>query len=851
MSRDQTKQQSKFVPRDRRPNPSPVERVRLSESGDWVGASADGRFVNYLPQDEAVAAGLGADEGGLDVIESQRVVDVLNRELSRLLRLKPREFWKEVAGDASLHEFLDSFLKFRSRWYDLPYRGSKGVVAGVIVGEQDLCRRVFMVLYRLSSNRDPGARAADSLSAKDHEVLLQEKKLLDLPKLLDICAVYGHENADLTRTLVSNAFEVQPWMYESLTDLISRLLNIIQTMQQRFHSSVEILFSSDSCEEAEFSRLLSDFLEVMDFINDAVSSMDALVTAYRPSTLVFSCPVETSYGNDELLGNLVKLHDSLLPLLRKAFNVILQSAEDGLKLKVAVSLKLLSARLVSLGFKLVNACYLSEDLLENDLYRPAVTKMFPAKVEDPVIRADIVIQTLKEMNSLSHQAEENQNPGTYLQTMQKNFNIVDALRELQQNGWICMDDEQFNYLSVITMSNVLASVGEQPETTMSVKNESMRVDEDSAILESKISQIRDLLPDYGKGFLAACLEVYDENPEEVIQRILEGNLHPDLQSLDPSMETTPKTAPVPVKSDKGKGKVLESVSTQNEPNIIDKGKGKMLESSSVEPAYVSDYVESQREGSLLSSSSSTGRFVRKSKNDVPGTDILDSRDEKDSARVNALISQYEYEDEYDDSFDEFGLGGVESGFEESEEMGEPMNLTVGKSRDAGTEVSSLADTAKWGSRKKPQYYVKDGRNYSYKVEGSTAVANINEAKLLNQAQSELIHGLGRGGNIPLGAVRKLAESQEQEKQPEDLEMMEGRSRGWNGGRGRGPRGRGGGRHADSHSDQANNVDAPKGDERGATDGRGRGRGGGGRGGRSNHYRKDRAMNKHFSGVSGF
>jgi hypothetical protein len=47
-------------------------------------------------------------------------------------------------------------------------------------------------------------------------------------------------------------------------------------------------------------------------------------------------------------------------------------------------------------------------------------------------------------------------------------------------------------------------------------------DEEAAIMESKISQIRDLFPDYGKGFLAACLEAYNLNPEEVIQRILEG-----------------------------------------------------------------------------------------------------------------------------------------------------------------------------------------------------------------------------------------------------------------------------------------------------------------------------------------
>lgn len=59
------------------------------------GRAQGGNFVNYLPQDEAVASGLGANEGGLDPVESQRVVDLLNRELSRLLKLSPRNFWTE------------------------------------------------------------------------------------------------------------------------------------------------------------------------------------------------------------------------------------------------------------------------------------------------------------------------------------------------------------------------------------------------------------------------------------------------------------------------------------------------------------------------------------------------------------------------------------------------------------------------------------------------------------------------------------------------------------------------------------------------------------------------------------
>lgn len=75
---------------------SRTSRVKLGDSGNWIPSKINGgNFVNYLPQDEAVAAGLGVEQGGLDPLESQRVVDLLNRELSQLLKLKARDFWRE------------------------------------------------------------------------------------------------------------------------------------------------------------------------------------------------------------------------------------------------------------------------------------------------------------------------------------------------------------------------------------------------------------------------------------------------------------------------------------------------------------------------------------------------------------------------------------------------------------------------------------------------------------------------------------------------------------------------------------------------------------------------------------
>ncbi|KAJ7958250.1 Activating signal cointegrator 1 complex subunit 2 [Quillaja saponaria] len=881
-----------------------TSRVRMGESGEWVSSRAQGgNFVNYLPQDEAVATGLGAEEGGLDALESQRVVDLLNRELSRLLKLKPREFWREVARDTSLHEFLDSFLQFRSRWYDFPHHGAKGIVAGVIVGELDLSRRVFMILYRISSNKDPGARSADSLSLKDHEVLLQEKRLLDLPKLLDICAIYGHENEELTRMLVSNALKAQHWIHDNLTAVISHVLGIVHTMQERCSSSLEVLISSGKLSDHDSSGLQTDLLGVMDFINDAIESMDAFINAYKPAAVFFACPIEMSYGNEELLGTLVRLHDSLLPSLHQGFRTIFASREDGMVSNIVTSLKMLSMRLVKLGWRLLDFCYLSDEIFRDSIPLPLATKMFPANVEDPVIRGDILVQTFRELSAISH-VQENHQKETFLQNVERNFSTLSRVENLCDSGWIFIDEENSQYISGIMMCSPKEPYKEPHSVSTPSVGKPLQMDENSAILESRISQIKDLFPDYGKGFLAACLEVYDQNPEEVIQRILEGTLHEDLQCLNSSLETIP-APPTLISNDKGKGKLVDStLPPSNNAVAVSR--------------------EQHTEGPLLSSSSSLGKYVRKSKSDLPHSSILDRKDEKQSARTAALVSQYEYEDEYDDSFDDLGLSVADSGVEENDLLADKMSTKLGKSWQTDTGNSfQVSSNSKWGSRKKPQYYVKDGKNYSYKVAGAIAVANDGEASLVSQAQQELIHGLGRGGNIPLGAVKKLTEYHEEEENQINLPAMEGlgilgnpRGRGRRGGgrpreyheqqgkqsdvsevegRGnmtnyRGKGSRGGGRPREYYDEQQEKQsDVSEVEGRGnMTNYRGKGSRGGGRpreyydeqqekqsdvsdvsevegrgnmtnkqgrgrrgGGRSNNYRKDQAMKKHFSGLGGY
>lgn len=666
-----------------------------------------------------------------------------------------------------------------------------------------------MILYRISSNKDPGAPASESLSVKDHTALLQEKKLLDLPKLMDICAIYGKENGELTRSLVANGIKAQPKLLEKTNAAVSHFLSIVHTMQQRCSSSLEVPVSSGGYVDHRKDQLFKDFLEVMDFVNDAIVTLDAFADAYNSAALYFSVTFETSYGTGELLSTLGRLHDLLIPSLQKGLKLVCNTQEGGAQSgevlsKIIISLKMLSIRIAKFGWNLLDFCYLNDDLTE-DSFLQTTTRMFPAMVEDPTIRADIIVQTLKEINGeVPDVLQENHNSITFIQNIERNHGILSRIGSLRDKGWIFMDGDQLKYLSQIALP--AKSHGKGPVVPKSSINEKAHVSEDDVIMESKISQIKDLFPDYGKGFLSTCLQAYDHNPEEVIQRILEGTLHEDLLTMDTSLEVVlpPKSAP-PSKSDKGKGVLLEAAPQKSaSPGRNDKGKGIFMESASHStelPVKIDLTGEQHAYGPSSTSLPSFGRFMRKSKDELSDSKVLDSTD-KNAIKSAALAAEFEYEDEYDDSFDDLGLNVAESGFEEAENL----NDRIG-SDTSGSQNSS----SKWGSQKKPQFFVKDGKNYSYKVAGSVAVANFRDAAVLNQSQRDMIHGLGRGGNIPQGAVRR----------PTDAEQQ-----------------------VDESPDEDENP------ARGNSSSRGRGGGGGRRGGR-NHYRKDRAMKKHMSGLSGY
>lgn len=238
-----------------------------------------------------------------------------------------------------------------------------------------------------------------------------------------------------------------------------------------------------------------------------------------------------------------------------------------------------------------------------------------------------------------------------------------------------MDDAQYDYFLSLVNRRPTPQLFTQNEPS---KNENKAQDEEAIMLQSKVSQVKDLFPDFGDGFVALCLEAYDNDPEKVISRILENTLHPDLDSLDRNLASKPSKNVEPSR-DKGKGKAIE------EPRVDLKGKGVIghdsggssvrLPSSAIEGSAATSVGREGTSNARQPSASASGapedvsksqaanvnqgRFVRRGKPD--GSTFNQLMDRRENMSYSATVragKQYEYEDEYDDSFDDLAASYV-------------------------------------------------------------------------------------------------------------------------------------------------------------------------------------------------
>ena len=274
-----------------------------------------------------------------------------------------------------------------------------------------------------------------------------------------------------------------------------------------------------------------------------------------------------------------------------------------------------------------------------------------------------------------------------LASLQEVCGLAERVQEACRSGHLRMDDAQMDYMGHIlgTPLHIVLDLdpGDSPEA-VGGRTAGPNAAEDASYAEilSKVSSIQDVLPGYGAGFLAACLEEYGSNPESVIQHLLEGSLSPYLQSLDTSLERKPRKQPA---QEKRSAKPVPPATQRERNRRVDWKSARVLE---------------------------------------------DRKDFTAAIRAQAIDTQYEFEDEYDDEYDD-----------SYDALGD-----AGGGRLGGTTQDEREDLLKAKAKKTFWALSGRVYNFPKEGSKEIMAASSEEAGLIAQEEARAEHGMihGRG-----------------------------------------------------------------------------------------------------------
>ncbi|EYE97416.1 ASCC2 family CUE domain-containing protein [Aspergillus ruber CBS 135680] len=317
---------------------------------------------------------------------------------------------------------------------------------------------------------------------------------------------------------------------------------------------------------------------------------------------------------------------------------------------------------------------------------------------------------------------------------------------------------------------------------------------------SLVTQIQDLFPDLGSGYVIRLLDYYGDNPETVVAHLLDSSLPPELQSLDQTEDLfIPQSIinPDPMAPNSPPPEIAEADESFARKNIFDNDVDLAELAHSNDPAARSKL-----------------RFGRE--NDLTADDILADRSKhaaNKAAIISALATFDSDDDERDDTYDAADVGGTvdtvpastdaEVEAQNRRTTAEDLDLSLFKSYRSNPGLFTRDSATR---RSQPRTSLKGETGMTDEAIEGWAVMLQRDPKRLSKLEDRLALSAGTPG----GAMAQPELAPTSYRKPRaDEESEESDAHGGFGGRGRG-RGRGG----------------PRGG------GRGRGRGGGRGGGAS-------------------
>ncbi|GFN93801.1 activating signal cointegrator 1 complex subunit 2 [Plakobranchus ocellatus] len=459
-------------------------------------------------------------------------VNFLCDDLHWLLQLPHDKFWCQVVFDEGLHKALDSFLRYCPRCHEnlehLPEAG--------LQRQLELCRLVFLTYLRMSTHKE----------SKDHFItpevfgeILYKWFLFDIPKIMDICSLFGKTNGPLLSKMLGNIFTQQPKYTDDLRETMPTILQVLSNIAARCGVLLETPGTAPqklAHLEGAMTLTSSDFQDVLLYLSDTALTLHRFLDMYPAAASVFH--------QHNFCSVLANFYECVMPEL--AAQIKQQDFRDpSTRKKLARKLQQTRKSLVSVFHTIVQHVCLTS-VLENVNNEEVVTSC----IEDFLHTMSTVLSDRRFLAAYESMYSFRDNVDLLLQASSvieaSQFEYIQAAIDLafatyghrksprgdtNTGGRTSPDGAPDSSLGAGGGTGTQTSGGLpddfQTEDFYDDGGASCARPSDVE-LDSLISSVRDILPHLGEGFIELALEELGYNQEKVVSCILEDKLPPSL-----------------------------------------------------------------------------------------------------------------------------------------------------------------------------------------------------------------------------------------------------------------------------------------------------------------------------------
>lgn len=511
---------------------------------------------------------MGAKETWLELVRFYQ------DDLKWLLSLSHHKFWSYMVHSKEARQLLTSFLQEAPPFYlQDQFPNDKEMKDALSETE----RLVFLVFLRLSVKRE----SKDSYTEHLGEILYNNY-LFTVPILLDICLIYGNTNRELVSKLLNNVISAAPQFLNDFKEIIPHLRHTFKILESKFQVDSKEVMPVKIFERRELHS--SDVRDLILHFYDSIATVQIFLEIYPSACQLFI--------NNEFMSELASFYANVIP-----------------KMYVKAKSKERESRTWKLTEMVVNG---RVDVLK--IVKHILSFIINEAMNDAKRRQEYVEEYLLIISEL---LSENLFIADYHNLYPIDLD-VDVLSQIYPN----VDTMKINYiLEAVTSCLELAPLkkGNMEENNVEEENAcAAPVKKVSGVeLESLITEVKDILPHLGDGFINSCLKYYNYDTEKVIAAILENTLPPNLEESNWDLEKN------------------SNVQIPERLNVFDNDEFDIM---------TQDHVDTSRVHK--------GKRKDKYKN---ANELLEDKTDiyllKDRYQQLAIVEDVTYDDEYDDTYE--------------------------------------------------------------------------------------------------------------------------------------------------------------------------------------------------------